>query len=102
MVGAFNQSLQCTQDVFVGFQAPLPPVSGHSCGYLAVLFHHGGEHHRSALGWYGEVGSSVWGEPTLGYWGSVDCCQDEAESLEQGEQGGTLGCRAAVVGESSQ
>ena len=27
MVGTFNQSLQCTQDVFVGFQAPLPPVS---------------------------------------------------------------------------
>ena len=26
MVGTFNQSLQCTQDVFVGFQAPLPPV----------------------------------------------------------------------------
>ena len=28
MAGTFNQSLQCTQDVFVGFQAPLPPVSG--------------------------------------------------------------------------
>ena len=27
MAGTFNQSLQCTQDVFVGFQAPLPPVS---------------------------------------------------------------------------
>ena len=26
MAGTFNQSLQCTQDVFVGFQAPLPPV----------------------------------------------------------------------------
>ena len=26
MVGTFNQSLQCTQDVFVGFQAPSPPV----------------------------------------------------------------------------
>ena len=26
-MGTFNQSLQCTQDVFVGFQAPLPPVS---------------------------------------------------------------------------
>ena len=28
MAGTFNQSLQCTQDVFVGFQAPSPPVSG--------------------------------------------------------------------------
>ena len=27
MVGTFNQSLQCTQDVFVGSQAPSPPVS---------------------------------------------------------------------------
>ena len=27
MAGTFNQSLQCTQDVFIGFQAPLPPVS---------------------------------------------------------------------------
>ena len=27
MAGTFNQSLQCTQDVFVGFQAPSPPVS---------------------------------------------------------------------------
>ena len=27
MVGTFNQSLQCTQDVFVGFQAPSPPVA---------------------------------------------------------------------------
>ena len=26
MVCTFNQSLQCTQDVFVGFQAPSPPV----------------------------------------------------------------------------
>ena len=26
MAGTFNQSLQCTQDVFVGFQAPSPPV----------------------------------------------------------------------------
>ena len=26
MVGTFNQSLQCTQDVFIGFQAPSPPV----------------------------------------------------------------------------
>ena len=26
-MGTFNQSLQCTQDVFVGFQAPSPPVS---------------------------------------------------------------------------
>ena len=25
-MGTFNQSLQCTQDVFVGFQAPSPPV----------------------------------------------------------------------------
>ena len=28
MAGTFNQSLQCTQDVFIGFQAPLPPVRG--------------------------------------------------------------------------
>ena len=28
MAGTFNQSLQCTQDVFVGFQAPSPPVTG--------------------------------------------------------------------------
>ena len=28
MAGTFNQSLQCTQDVFVGFQAPSPPVRG--------------------------------------------------------------------------
>ena len=27
MAGTFNQSLQCTQDVFVGFQAPSPPVA---------------------------------------------------------------------------
>ena len=27
MAGTFNQSLQCTQDVFIGFQAPLPPVT---------------------------------------------------------------------------
>ena len=27
MAGTFNQSLQCTQDVFIGFQAPSPPVS---------------------------------------------------------------------------
>ena len=27
MAGTFNQSLQCTQDVFVGFQAPSPPVT---------------------------------------------------------------------------
>ena len=27
MTGTFNQSLQCTQDVFVDFQAPSPPVS---------------------------------------------------------------------------
>ena len=26
MAGTFNQSLQCTQDVFVGFQVPSPPV----------------------------------------------------------------------------
>ena len=26
MAGTFNQSLQCTQDVFIGFQAPSPPV----------------------------------------------------------------------------
>ena len=26
MAGTFNQSLQCTQDVFVSFQAPSPPV----------------------------------------------------------------------------
>ena len=26
VVGTFNQSLQCTQDVVIGFQAPLPPV----------------------------------------------------------------------------
>ena len=26
MAGTFNQSLQCTQDVFIGFQVPLPPV----------------------------------------------------------------------------
>ena len=31
MAGTFNQSLQCTQDVFVGFQAPLPPVEGTEC-----------------------------------------------------------------------
>ena len=30
MAGTFNQSLQCTQHVFVGFQAPLPPVLGPS------------------------------------------------------------------------
>ena len=29
MAGTFNQSLQCTQDVFIGFQAPLPPVLGN-------------------------------------------------------------------------
>ena len=28
MAGTFNQSLQCTQDVFVDFQAPSPPVAG--------------------------------------------------------------------------
>ena len=28
MAGTFNQSLQCTQDVFVGFQALSPPVRG--------------------------------------------------------------------------
>ena len=28
VAGTFNQSLQCTQDVFVGFQAPSPPVFG--------------------------------------------------------------------------
>ena len=28
VAGTFNQSLQCTQDVFVGFQAPSPPVPG--------------------------------------------------------------------------
>ena len=27
VAGTFNQSLQCTQDVFIGFQAPSPPVS---------------------------------------------------------------------------
>ena len=27
MAGTFNQSLQCTQDVFIGFQAPSPPVN---------------------------------------------------------------------------
>ena len=27
MAGTFNQSLQCTQDVFIGFQAPSPPVT---------------------------------------------------------------------------
>ena len=27
-MGTFNQSLQCTQDVFIGFQAPSPPVMG--------------------------------------------------------------------------
>ena len=26
-MGTFNQSLQCTQDVFIGFQAPSPPVT---------------------------------------------------------------------------
>ena len=32
MAGTFNQSLQCTQDVFVGFQAPSPPVEAtHDC-----------------------------------------------------------------------
>ena len=41
MAGTFDQSLQCTQDVFVDFQAPSPPVgcgsshggsrSGRSC-----------------------------------------------------------------------
>ena len=30
MAGTFNQSLQCTQDVFIDFQAPSPPVCpGH-------------------------------------------------------------------------
>ena len=32
MAGTFNQSLQCTQDVFVGFQAPSPPVSEKATG----------------------------------------------------------------------
>ena len=29
MAGTFNQSLQCTQDVFIGFQAPSPPVQSN-------------------------------------------------------------------------
>ena len=33
MAGTFNQSLQCTQDVFVDFQAPLPPVKACVQGY---------------------------------------------------------------------
>ena len=33
MAGTFNQSLQCTQDVFVGFQAPSPPVSSVALSY---------------------------------------------------------------------
>ena len=32
MAGTFNQSLQCTQDVFVGFQAPSPPVQNTIAG----------------------------------------------------------------------
>ena len=53
MAGTFNQSLQCTQDVFVGFQAPLPPVCAvpqkavvrqarttASLGLLALSFWH--------------------------------------------------------------
>ena len=35
MAGTFNQSLQCTQDVFVDFQAPSPPVS-ERFNYLSV------------------------------------------------------------------
>ena len=32
MAGTFNQSLQCTQDVFIGFQAPSPPVGSAASG----------------------------------------------------------------------
>ena len=34
MAGTFNQSLQCTQDVFLGFQAPSPPVPGNVCSKI--------------------------------------------------------------------
>ena len=37
MAGTLNQSLQCTQDVFVGFQAPSPPVKGEHDGEKAVF-----------------------------------------------------------------
>ena len=37
VAGTFNQSLQCTQDVFVGFQAPLPPVATKVEQYFAKL-----------------------------------------------------------------
>ena len=38
MAGTFNQSLQCTQDVFVGFQAPSPPVEVEAQTGLKIRF----------------------------------------------------------------
>ena len=37
MAGTFNQSLQCTQDVFIGFQAPSPPVEVTNVEYKQKL-----------------------------------------------------------------
>ena len=37
MAGTFNQSLQCTQDVFIGFQAPSPPVSSKQSASAAGM-----------------------------------------------------------------
>ena len=37
MAGTFNQSLQCTQDVFVGFQAPSPPVSEDTVRHMEAV-----------------------------------------------------------------
>ena len=53
MAGTFNQSLQCTQDVFVGFQTPLPPVADET------LHAEVGSLGRSGFKFGGNQGSSL-------------------------------------------
>ena len=58
MAGTFNQSLQCTQDVFVGFQAPSPPV------ILKVP-----STTTAARSWVKATGSLAWVVKEQGCWG---------------------------------